>query len=269
MRDVDELEAEPRRLGDSGAAPAAQMVRAVRRVGASAAAKRSLHRRARVFALVSAGSSFAAAAAAFPFGGAKAVAAIVAVSFAGGIGVGVYGLSSEDASLTVLPPSAAQPPPASATPTVSPADAPFGLPNQPPRPEDVAEPTLAQSEPLRTAKNVPARPNVLPTTAKPQRAAKARPQAEPSKPELGQEIALVDGMRRAVRSGQGALALQKIRDYRTRFPQGRFQLESRALEIEALAASGKSGRARLLADRFIRRHNNSLLADRVRPHATQ
>lgn len=81
--------------------------------------------------------------------------------------------------------------------------------------------------------------------------------------DLREQIALVDNARTAVTAGAGHRALEILRRYQNRFPQGSFQPEVQALRIEALAKLGRMTEARTLAKQFVATHRNSPLADRV------
>jgi hypothetical protein len=81
--------------------------------------------------------------------------------------------------------------------------------------------------------------------------------------DLGEQIALIDGARTALRAGEGDRALESLRRYHDKYPAGSFHPEAAALRIEALAKLGRTSEARALADRFIAEHRGSPLADRV------
>ena len=80
---------------------------------------------------------------------------------------------------------------------------------------------------------------------------------------LGEEIALIDAARTAVREGAPARALTLLRRYRQSFPKGTFSPEASVLEVEALSANGEHDRAQTLARQFLAQHRESPLAPRV------
>ncbi len=235
-RPAEEIE-EPRRLSQLGADPSAQMLRAVKRVGASSSAQTRLYRRAAWLTVVSLASSYTAAAAA-AVGGAKAITVVATLGVAAG--VGAYTLSHVEPEVLAPAPQVRQPAPEARDVT--------------PGPAPVQQPPVAEQEDPEPGADV-----ALPPAPKAER----KPGTQP----LSHEIKLIDEARNAVRSGQGARALKKLADYRKRFPQARFALEASALEIEALAVSGQTARAKQLAQRFIEQHPKSLLATRLRRYA--
>jgi TolA-binding protein len=82
--------------------------------------------------------------------------------------------------------------------------------------------------------------------------------------ELREEIALMDQARAALRSGSPKTALEHLEQYRSRFPSGSFGQEAQALRIEAIAVSGNSARASILAKAFLARYPNSPHRSRLR-----
>jgi hypothetical protein len=235
----DEPVDEPRRLADAGARPSAQMIRAVRQLDASAAAKQRLLRRVGWLSVVSLVSSYARDVAAAL--NVKSLSLLAGLGAAAG--VGFYVLEAPNSS----PPQA--PTVTQSAPVVSPP-----LRTEPVEPAEQAEiqnPAEGQSG-LEE-----------PTAATP-RVVTPRKAADPL---LSEEIKLFDSARTAVRSAQPGYALTRLDEYAKRFPKGRFSLEASALRIEALAGLGKRAQARALAQRFIARHPQSLLVERVRPYA--
>ena len=87
--------------------------------------------------------------------------------------------------------------------------------------------------------------------------------AAPPAADLGDQIALMDAARTAVKSGQTERSLALLRRYDASYPAGAFRPEALALRIEALAADGRSGEARALAREFLARYPQSPLGDRV------
>jgi hypothetical protein len=233
--ETDETLNEPRRLADAGARPSAQMIRAIRQIDASQGARQRLLRRVRWLSLVSLFSSNTRDAAAAL--SAKSLTLLAGVGVA--VGVGAYALKVPSSS----PPVALSAP--LAAPVVS-APPPAAAPNEPAAEEGV-EGAREQTSVVVTRK--------------------AGTPRKPVDPLLSEEIKLFDSARTAVRNAQARQALLRLDEYAEGFPNGRFSLEASALRIEALAALGKRAQARALAQRFIARHPESLLVERVRPHA--
>jgi hypothetical protein len=79
------------------------------------------------------------------------------------------------------------------------------------------------------------------------------------------EVAELERVRAAVRSGQGAAARALVASYRQKFPAGKGVLGSEAfvLEIEANALD-RPAEARRMAESFLARNPSSPLANRVR-----
>jgi hypothetical protein len=81
--------------------------------------------------------------------------------------------------------------------------------------------------------------------------------------DLGEEIAFIDGARAAVASGASGRALDVLRGYQSKYPNGSFRPEAMALKIEALINLGRETEARPLAERFLAEHRGTLLSKRV------
>lgn len=81
--------------------------------------------------------------------------------------------------------------------------------------------------------------------------------------DLSAEIARMDAARGAMAAGTHALALDLLRQYEVAYPRGSFRPEAAALRIECLVKLGRTKEARSLAERFVRQHRGSRLADRV------
>lgn len=78
------------------------------------------------------------------------------------------------------------------------------------------------------------------------------------------EIAAIDAARGALASGHSSEALAMVHRYRRSFPTPHFAGEADALEVQALAALGRTDEARQKADRFLAAHPQSPYAQRVR-----
>lgn len=165
------------------------------------------------------------------------------------------------------------------TPVVAPSSTPVAAAvvetESEPVPTAPAPVALAASAPAIVATNV--RPTVQappePTPSAPRTAAPIpTPEpildapAPPAKPAsaVGEEITMLDEARREMTAGRSSNALAVLGRYNTRFPHGVMSEEARVLEIEALARSGQSARARELGASFIASHPSSPLVSRVR-----
>lgn len=124
------------------------------------------------------------------------------------------------------------------------------------RPTAQASPPAPAAPPAapRTAAPIPTPEPVLDAPAPPAKPASA----------VGDEITMLDEARREMNAGRSANALAVLGRYSTRFPHGVMSEEARVLEIEALARSGQSARARELGASFIASHPSSPLVSRVR-----
>lgn len=141
----------------------------------------------------------------------------------------------------------------------------------PPRvaPNATAEPAPAASLPpaatgVTNAPEIPA-PSTLATRPAPQVAAPVASQAEadPGAP-LSAQVAALDSARQAVRLGDAARALELLRDYETRFPDGRMLPEALFLRLEAFTLQGDKSDAEAVARRILRVYPSSPHAARAR-----
>ena len=80
---------------------------------------------------------------------------------------------------------------------------------------------------------------------------------------VSQEIALIDGIRKALSSGDRAAAQSGLASYRNQFPRGLLEQEATVLEIEIAAEGGDLTKARALARAFVGRHPESSLRERA------
>jgi len=81
------------------------------------------------------------------------------------------------------------------------------------------------------------------------------------------ELALVESLSRAVKAGNGSLALAHSAEYKRKFPRGKLGLEAQVLHIEALALAGNRSEASRLAQGFLKRYPDSPIAARIRRFA--
>jgi hypothetical protein len=131
-----------------------------------------------------------------------------------------------------------------------------------PRPEarDItklaAEPA-APSALRRSKEAAPAAPRERPPSAP---ASATLPPAQ----SLSREIAMIDGARRALASGDSTAALRKLDDYAAVVRTGTLDREADVLRIDALMQSGRSGAAGVLARRYLASYPNDPHAARLR-----
>jgi hypothetical protein len=81
--------------------------------------------------------------------------------------------------------------------------------------------------------------------------------------DLGDQVAFIDGARAAMSSGASGRALEILRRYQDKYPNGSFRPEATAIKVEALVKGGREAEARALAERFVAEHRGTLLARRV------
>lgn len=79
-----------------------------------------------------------------------------------------------------------------------------------------------------------------------------------------EEAVRVSEARRALRRGQGAVALNQLAELDREMPSGVLMQEREALRIEALAAAGRRGDAERAATQFLERYPESPHTGRVR-----
>jgi hypothetical protein len=145
---------------------------------------------------------------------------------------------------------------------------------EPPSDVPVAAPQPAQSATQAAVESVPEPPSipsaeaVLPKASvrsHPMPPSPAPPAVAPSASSgsLGDEIALLDAARRALRGGDARLALGELDRHQAEFPRGLLGQEATLLRIEALARSGSRPAAEALARQFLARQPNSPHAKRI------
>lgn len=81
--------------------------------------------------------------------------------------------------------------------------------------------------------------------------------------DLRDQIALLDAVRAAVKSGASERALVLLRRYDASYPGGAFRPEAQALRIEAMDQDGRHAEAQALARDFLARYPQSPVAARV------
>jgi hypothetical protein len=109
----------------------------------------------------------------------------------------------------------------------------------------------------------PTRPRLPPPAAvpKPPRASSLRAEAASS---LREEGAVIDEVREAVATGNGARAKQLLDDYKKRFPEPAFEPEALYLRVRALRLLGNESAARTTASRLLAKYPNGPHAASVR-----
>jgi hypothetical protein len=150
-------------------------------------------------------------------------------------------------------------------PPPSSPEEPLGAAARTPEIADAPEAALAEEATRRTfeaTKNSANRPSVGRTLAPTPALATTSEKAG-----LGEELALLEAASGATRSGNAALALQRLTEYQRRFPKGKLALEARVLRIEALAGAGRKPEAQRLARAFLKGNPNSPIAARIRRYA--
>ena len=106
-------------------------------------------------------------------------------------------------------------------------------------------------------------PEPAPMTRAPSPATKPRP------PALGQELAILARVRRALESGDAKQALSVLDQHGGDLKAGQLRLEAEVLRLEALSKLGAKQEVSQRARLFIDQHPNSPLVDRVRGFVEQ
>jgi len=122
-------------------------------------------------------------------------------------------------------------------------------------------PVATDDAPLSAANATPVPVPALPATAA---VAKASVKRADESDSLGNQIAAIDGARRALAAGDADHAEELAKSYQTRFPDGTFLEEAETLRIEALVKNGERAKAQVLGASFLRAHPASLYAPKVR-----
>jgi hypothetical protein len=94
----------------------------------------------------------------------------------------------------------------------------------------------------------------------------ARPRSNAAPPSLEEETRALQTVQAELRAGRAQRALTALDDYERATRNGHLAAEARILRIQALAASGRSGEAAKLAERFLAAYPNSPLGDRARKY---
>jgi hypothetical protein len=126
----------------------------------------------------------------------------------------------------------------------------------------VVELQTPASEPIESV--APAEPSMRAPAEQTPPPAAPRARAAPTRASLSAELAALDAIAAADAANNPAQALKLLETYRNDFPHGRLELEAEVLRIDSLAQSGQPAVAARAAERFVKRHPNSVLAARVR-----
>jgi hypothetical protein len=86
-------------------------------------------------------------------------------------------------------------------------------------------------------------------------------------PHLPDELSMIDAVRGALAAGQPAQALERLEAYRHAYPHASFDVEGDVLEVQALAALGRTDAARAKARRFLAAHPGSPYEKRIEAEA--
>jgi len=226
---------DPERLLEGGGTPAEQML--LKAGVAEQPSQRSMHKAAAAIGLgAAAGLSVQSAAAT---GTTTLVAQVAETLKWVGVGVGGLGVAAAVgyavvAHQALAPPNTATPQKVAAVET--PRQDPSAPAPQPAPPSDSADGTA---------------PTSMASVAQ------KRPAHASSAGSLGDQVALVDGARKQLASGQPQAALSTLRHYDQAFPKGTLGQEVMLLRIEALAQMGNRSAARELATSFLSRQPSS------------
>ncbi|HEY3496398.1 MAG TPA: tetratricopeptide repeat protein [Polyangiaceae bacterium] len=178
--------------------------------------------------------------------GVKATSAKGLLSTLGlGATVGAVGAVAVWAGVTALTPDQL-PAPASKISVSQPAAQAVAAPAPVPDPEPAAEPEAVVLEPKQSAKSV------------------APSRGTAASDSLALELTAIEEARRALRSGDYALALRLLDDYTRRFSKRHLDSEATVLRIETLAKKGDRAAAARLGKSFLAGHPNGPYARRVR-----
>lgn len=174
------------------------------------------------------------------------VAAVTTAS----VGTAVYVVETRSANRDAVPMVVAAPVAAPAAPLAR-----STTPIASPPPAETVPETAVEPEPAAEEAAVAPKPIVV-TKALPIASAKA---VDP----LREELALVEGARRALAAGDSPRALRHVDDHARRFPSGALAVERDVLRIDALVAAGRRDEATTRARDFLAQHPGSAQARRI------
>jgi hypothetical protein len=132
-----------------------------------------------------------------------------------------------------------------------------------------ATPAPSAPEPSMRVEDLPSAANSAPgararTDSSLRPAGSSRVPESPTAPSIDAEIAAIDTARGALTAGRANEALSRVQSYRSTFATPHFADEADALEVQALAALGRTTEARQKAEQFLAAHAQSPYAQRVR-----
>jgi hypothetical protein len=139
-------------------------------------------------------------------------------------------------------------------------------PQAPPAAPPAARPTIEVAPPVEPASAGHADTEPVPSAVAPTPSIKSSLSRKP-KPDLTDEIALLDRVHEATRAGDPRGALELLGSYPRRFPRGALAPEATMLRIEALAASGQKSAAMALARQVLAASPTSPHAERLQAMA--
>ncbi|AKV00582.1 hypothetical protein AKJ09_07245 [Labilithrix luteola] len=161
-----------------------------------------------------------------------------------------------------------------ASPSADTAPPPVVAANEPAKTTTLPEPSPTFSSPASASPASSLRVEDLPNAENKAKRAPAASASAAPKPStsaaqdatatIDGEIAAIDAARASLAAGRSSEALSKVQSYRRSFPAPHFAGEADALEIQALAALGRTDEARQKADRFLASRPQSPYAQRVR-----
>jgi hypothetical protein len=100
--------------------------------------------------------------------------------------------------------------------------------------------------------------------AAPQAVASASARRSPPSIGVEDELVAIDTARAALAAGHANETLARVAEWRQKFPRPRYAEEADALEVQALAATGRSEEARAKGARFLAAHPSSPYDKRIR-----
>ncbi|MDF2694280.1 MAG: hypothetical protein K0S65_2663 [Labilithrix sp.] len=132
-----------------------------------------------------------------------------------------------------------------------------------------ATPAPSAPEPSMRVEDLPSAANSAPaararTDSSLRPSGSGRVPESPTAPSIDAEIAAIDTARGALTAGRANEALSRVQSYRSTFASPHFADEADALEVQALAALGRTTEARQKAEQFLAAHAQSPYAQRVR-----
>jgi len=128
----------------------------------------------------------------------------------------------------------------------------------------------ALAAPNSTPSEVPRTEPLHPTDRRPVTSSARRAMPQPPvvqdapPPPLSAEVAIVQRVARSLVSGNAQQALALLDEYGRDYPHGLLKQEANALRVQALAGSGRTAEAKVLARELLDAHPRGVLAARLR-----